>query len=1626
MAVCLILTLLPATALAAGDDGAPTASGVNFFANGTPITISADAPEDGTEVTFDEFTASGQDAYISWDEDGTTKYVGVSRSLGVSVYGGGDGSAEPVTVSSTSITMTGGKVWNVYGGNLGMKDKNAENCSTVTGDVTMQFSGDAEVWNLLHGGGAFNTCVEGTVYMDFDHATELNKPDEDVWPYINGGVYGNGSEGSRDIENGEMDTYAVVNRVEITATGSNLYLVGAGGSGSTKVLSGSVVLNNCTVGSLYLGGINGEIGDSSITATNCEIESISATNRGFVGTGNVDIYGGTVGELRTGAGEGCFDTDSGKPDGSGVTGECTWNISADTTVDQAFLTPLVKRDKDDDYTSTFDGIFIQKEGEPLTVTVEGFRTTKNTTVTDFAVSNGATLTMEGVNAKVEDGVTFTNAGTVEMTAGTTLTVAGSFENMGAVNGADVVTDGSGSVTECVAKVGSTGYDTLQKALNAAQDGETVELLQDVHVTSTSSDANQAPALTIKTGITLEGNGCTIYAENFTTGGNDGTSAINSILDVNASDVRIYNLNIVGDGTAKHGVNAYCVDDVIIDGVSVTGAAGYALVVNSSNVVVKDMTTSGNGWGSVNVESKDSTKTSGLEIKGGTFEDLVSVKVEQGASAPVSTVTITDGEFSGWVGIAASGTGSSIQASGGTFTQTLDKAYIVPGMKWDETTGGIVMDPNAGEGEKIAAMIDGKTYETLQAAVEAAKDGDVVKVFPGNHNLQYSSVDPANTTTDYLLKIDDSITLMGVDYNGDPITDSTQTLANIYSTDYVGNGNPNTQNLITVTADDVTIQGLTIMNKIEPNKAIEVVGSDALKTFTVQYCKFAPISEDLLAGLDAGDLGGYTYAEYKEYGAGLYLNEAAQYPMTATVTDNWFYYSGVTLGAPTEGTYTITGNVFEGAKNWNNDSDYYYPTISYQGKWLYPNPDCHTLGSAYVSISQNIFKDAGSINFSQVTDSTSGMPVLSGNTGLDAESISGPVKVDNETLVDSQEALAVALENANDGDTIVLADSFTITAPIVVTKDLTIDGNGKTITADNCVGIYIQDNLKALTVKDLTLEGQLPAGTQANEGTDAFMGIGTYDGCYGVEDLQLDNVTIDGFSYGLYFGKNPAGGAGPFNEEDVKITANDLVVRNSYIKGAYFEKLTDSTFTDCQFIDNGNDPDEVASNNNKDWMCGVDINLKNGSYEDIEFVDCIFTGNGANKGTALHIKARDDGNYGSGTTLDGVTVTGCTFKNNNDPDGAPIVLGEPGKNNQTPVNVNIQPDVDYVNNLAKDAYVTITFNSAGGDPVPSIVAKKGGQIELPTCTIGGNYSFMGWRLDSKTYDAGETITVNEDLTFIAQWYEPSGGGSSSGGSSSSSSGDYSITVDAGKHGDVSVSPKRADKGDTVTITVDPDKGYEVDEVIVTDKDGDTIRVKDRGDGEYTFTMPDSKVTVEVTFVETGDELSFVDVAKSDYYYDAVKWAVDNGVTTGVTDTIFAPGNPCTRAQTVTFLWRAAGMPQAANRVNPFTDVSVNDYYYEAVLWAVENGITGGTTATTFSPNATCTRAQVVTFLWRYSKEDASILPMFTDVAESDYYYGAVAWAVENGVTTGVTDTTFAPGNPCTRGQIVTFLYRYMGK
>ena len=267
--------------------------------------------------------------------------------------------------------------------------------------------------------------------------------------------------------------------------------------------------------------------------------------------------------------------------------------------------------------------------------------------------------------------------------------------------------------------------------------------------------------------------------------------------------------------------------------------------------------------------------------------------------------------------------------------------------------------------------------------------------------------------------------------------------------------------------------------------------------------------------------------------------------------------------------------------------------------------------------------------------------------------------------------------------------------------------------------------------------------------------------------------------------------------------------------------------------------------------------------------------------------------------------------------------------------------------------------------------------------------------------------------------------SSGGGSSSPS--YSVTTPSKtENGTVTVSPRSAEKGDTVTITVKPDSGYQLDDLTVTDKNGNELNLTDKGNGKYTFTMPASKVEIKATFVKEVETSPFSDVSTSAYYYEAVKWAQEKGITGGIGNGLFGPNQPCTRAQIVTFLWRAAGSPEPKS-MSSFSDVSADSYYAKAVAWAVENGITTGTGDGKFSPDATCTRAQSVTFLFRAIGKLVDSKAEFSDVLTDSYYANAVAWAVENGVTNGIGDGLFGPDNSCTRAQIVTFLFRaYQGK
>lgn len=253
--------------------------------------------------------------------------------------------------------------------------------------------------------------------------------------------------------------------------------------------------------------------------------------------------------------------------------------------------------------------------------------------------------------------------------------------------------------------------------------------------------------------------------------------------------------------------------------------------------------------------------------------------------------------------------------------------------------------------------------------------------------------------------------------------------------------------------------------------------------------------------------------------------------------------------------------------------------------------------------------------------------------------------------------------------------------------------------------------------------------------------------------------------------------------------------------------------------------------------------------------------------------------------------------------------------------------------------------------------------------------------------------------------------------------YPITTpNKTENGTVTVSPKNATSGSTVTVTVTPNSGYTLETLTVTDKNGKELKLTDKGDGKYTFTMPSGKVDIKATFMEDNSLLNFFyDVPNDAYCFDAVKWAVKNGITAGVGDNLFAPNQPCTRAEIVTFLWRAAGSPVVNYAMN-MSDIPEGAYYAEAVRWALSEGIAVGTSADTFSPDDTCTRAEAVTFLCRAKGSKMDYNNEFTDVGGDDYYADAVAWAEKNNVTVGVGNDKFAPDDDCSRGQIVTFLYR----
>ena len=346
-------------------------------------------------------------------------------------------------------------------------------------------------------------------------------------------------------------------------------------------------------------------------------------------------------------------------------------------------------------------------------------------------------------------------------------------------------------------------------------------------------------------------------------------------------------------------------------------------------------------------------------------------------------------------------------------------------------------------------------------------------------------------------------------------------------------------------------------------------------------------------------------------------------------------------------------------------------------------------------------------------------------------------------------------------------------------------------------------------------------------------------------------------------------------------------------------------------------------------------------------------------------------------------------------------------------------------ITRQTRYAVTVNGSYAD-VSGAGSYAAGSVVTVRAGSRSGYTFNGWTSGSNVVfddpNAEETIFTMPDgsVTVTANWSRD-GGSPSSGRDDSDPR--YAVGIpDKTENGSVSVSPKNASQGDRVTVTVKPDAGYELDSLKVFDKNGKELELTDKGDGKFTFIMPAGKVEVKAAFTEEVKISPFRDVPTDAYYYEAVKWAQKKGITGVIGDGLFGPNQPCTRAQIVTFLWRAAGSPEPEGTAAGMTDVAAGSYYEKAVAWAIENGITTGTADGRFAPDATCTRAQGMTFLFRASKASADGAPAFSDVAADAYYAEAVKWATDNGITNGTTSSTFSPGSGCTRAQIVTFLWR----
>ena len=641
--------------------------------------------------------------------------------------------------------------------------------------------------------------------------------------------------------------------------------------------------------------------------------------------------------------------------------------------------------------------------------------------------------------------------------------------------------------------------------------------------------------------------------------------------------------------------------------------------------------------------------------------------------------------------------------------------------------------------------------------------------------------------------------------------------------------------------------------------------------------------------------------------------------------------------------------------------------------------------------------------------------------------------DTVAMIGSKEytTLTAAINEANTGDTVKLVNNVTENVTIPAAKTITLDLNGMTLTNVDDHTILNNGNLTIMGTGRVDNISHAK-GALYNKGTVVING-GTFD-------RSRENGMNKGESgqNSWYTIKNV--GTMTINDGATVQTAENnaaLGKFSSLVSNGYFNANDYNTNKGLDqpilTIDGGTFRGGLNTIKNDDR---AKLTINGGTFSN--YYQAVVQNHNIAEITGGTFTAASDANTetygiyncgcGAGIDLGTLTVSGGTFT------GATYAVAEVSSQNAI---VNISggqfagTKAAIIKSSTSNATIAISGGKFSSDPSAYVVGNGNTNIVKRDGSEGAyTYTVLAKSgLTSGVYltDPSGALANNYYVSSTANGvWTVSYSAPSSGGGSSSSSRRYDVSAPSVKHGDVTVSPKNASKGDTVTITVKPDAGYVLGSLEVKDANGNTLSLTDKGNGKYTFTMPASKVEIKATFVKEVETSPFSDVSTSAYYYEAVKWAQEKGITGGIGNGLFGPNQPCTRAQIVTFLWRAAGSPEPKS-MSSFSDVSADSYYAKAVAWAVENGITTGTGDGKFSPDATCTRAQSVTFLFRAIGKLVDSKAEFSDVLTDSYYANAVAWAVENGVTNGIGDGLFGPDNSCTRAQIVTFLFRaYQGK